>query len=86
MIVSKWTRGVLETFDDEWFNIRQLHAEVESRSGQTILFNTVEAAVWRAVESGKVESRWERDTPKVDGIIFGRPRPKWQERKEYRWV
>ncbi len=86
MIVSKWTAGVLETFDDEWFNIAQLHAEIESRSGQTILFNTVEAAVWRAVESGKVESRWDRAAASADSSVYGTRCQKPQMRKEYRWA
>ena len=86
MNVAQWTRGVLETFADEWFTISQLHAEVESRSEQTIRFNTVEAAVWRAVDSGVVESRWDEDAAKIDGTIFGRPRQQHQVRKEYRWA
>ncbi len=86
MIVSKWTAGVLETFDDEWFNIAQLHAEVESRSGETCNYKVVERAVMRMSASGVVESRWDVDSPKVDSQNWGCRGQKVQRRKEYRWA
>ena len=77
MNVAQWTRGVLETFADEWFTNVQLHKEVESRSGETINLLTLNRAVSRMVESGVVESRLDDTQPG--------PGRGWQ-RKEYRWV
>ena len=86
MNVAQWTRGVLETFADEWFNIAQLHAEVESRSRETCEYKAVERAVMRMSESGVVDSRWDEDAPKIDGNNWGRGGRTFKPRKEYRWA
>ncbi len=80
MNVAQWTRGVLETFHDEWFNLAQLHAEVESRSGIKVNQRTVNRAMSRMVESGVVVARWDEVAPKVDGNNYDRTR------KEYQWA
>ncbi len=87
MNVAQWTRGVLETFRDEWFTTLRLHTEVESRSGESVNRKTLNRAVSRMVESGVVDSRWDESAPSYDSHIFGRfPGRTPDRRKEYRWV
>lgn len=76
MNVAQWTRGVLETFKDEWFTMEQLHTEVESRADQPCSPAAVDRAVWRGIAAGVVERRWDMSAPQDHR----------NRRREYRWA